>query len=129
MVGPPIERALDIAAWRVRPPAAGTRDPLVIRFPSLMDHALLQRALTVVGSGRNAVEGEAEVSHDQMEWRYTPRGAWPSGGYEIVAAAILEDPAGNRIGRAFEVDPSEAPPGPEREEHRIPFEIRAPHVP
>ena len=129
VVGPPIEQALDVAAWRVRPPAAGARDPLVIRFPSLMDHALLRRALTVVDSGRDPVAGVAEVSRDQMEWRYTPREAWPSGGYEIVAASILEDPAGNRIGRAFEVDPSEAPRGPSAKNTGFPLRSVRPVYP
>ena len=36
--------------------------------------------------------------------RFTPRAPWRAGTYQLTALAMLEDLAGNRIGRAFEVD-------------------------
>ena len=35
-------------------------------------------------------------------WTFTPTGAWQAGHYNLVAFAMLEDLAGNRIGRPFE---------------------------
>ena len=39
-----------------------------------------------------------------MTWSFTPKAPWPAGTHQLVAFAMLEDLAGNRIGRAFEVD-------------------------
>ena len=39
----------------------------------------------------------------ETRWRFTPRVAWVAGDYALVALTLLEDPAGNRLGRAFEV--------------------------
>ena len=34
----------------------------------------------------------------------TPSADWTPGRYELIALSILEDLAGNRIGRAFEIE-------------------------
>jgi hypothetical protein len=39
----------------------------------------------------------------------TPAAPWSAGRYEVIALGILEDLAGNRIGRAFEVDAAHRP--------------------
>ena len=50
------------------------------------------------------VAGEVGIERAETRWSFTPRDAWAPGEYELVALAFLEDLAGNRIGRAFEVD-------------------------
>ncbi len=105
-VGPPKLAPIDHAAWRIAPPAAGTRDPLRVEFPEPLDHGLLQRAIGVRRDGE-AVVGEVRVEADETRWVLTPAETWRPGRYELVALPILEDPAGNRIGRAFEVGPQE----------------------
>jgi hypothetical protein len=100
---PAIERALSMSAWRVSAPAAGTREPLSVAFPAALDHGLLQRALGV-SRGGTPVDGEAAIDASETRWRFTPRTPWQAGGHELVALEFLEDLAGNRIGRAFEVD-------------------------
>ena len=100
-VGPPVERALDTAAWRIAPPAAGTRDPLRVTFPHPLDRALLQRALGVASAGA-ALPGTAGIEDAETGWTFVPRDPWQPGGHTLVVAPILEDGAGNRIGRAFE---------------------------
>ena len=45
------------------------------------------------------VEGRRKRGHGTM----TPREPWRAGRYEVVALGILEDLAGNPIGRAFEI--------------------------
>jgi hypothetical protein len=104
-VGPAARRPLDQASWRVTPPAPGTRDPLSVEFPSPLDHALLHRAIGVRRDGE-AVAGDVRVEAHETRWVMTPAEAWKPGRYELVALSILEDLAGNRIGRAFEVGPS-----------------------
>ena len=106
-VGPPRERALDPATWRLDLPARGTRDPLAVRFPVPLDYGLLQRALRVVTGGGRPLAGEIRVDQGEKRWTFTPRAPWEPGEYRLVAAPTLEDVAGNRIGRPFEVDAAE----------------------
>jgi hypothetical protein len=101
-VGDPALRPLDYKTWRVTPPAQGTRDPVAVDFAGPLDQGLLMRAIGVRRDGQ-AVAGEIRVEADETRWTLTPREAWVPGRYELIALPILEDVAGNRIGRAFEV--------------------------
>ena len=106
-VGPARERALDPASWQLDLPVRGTRDPLAVRFPVPLDYGLLQSALRVTTGGGRPLAGEIRVEQGEMRWTFTPRAPWRPGEYRLVAAATLEDAAGNRIGRPFEVDAAE----------------------
>jgi hypothetical protein len=111
-----IERPLAMSDWRVTAPSAGTRDPLAVTFPDPLDQGLLRRAMGVERNG-TPVEGEIAIESDETRWLFTPRAPWAVGDYNLVALAFLEDLAGNRIGRAFEVDNFErtdVTPEPER---------------
>ena len=125
-VGPARERALEPADWRLDLPASGTRDPLAVRFPVPLDYGLLQRALGVATGDDRPLAGEIRVEQGEMRWTFTPRAPWRPGEHRLVAAATLEDVAGNRIGRAFEVDAAE-PQGAERARGAVvPFRITSP---
>jgi hypothetical protein len=87
------------AQWRIDPPKESTRDPLVVTFPRPLDYALLQRTITVFG-----VPGKVEVARGETEWRFTPDAPWKTGPHEMVVQTSLEDVAGNRVGRPFDVD-------------------------
>jgi hypothetical protein len=102
--GPPIEKAIDTKEWKVAPPTAGTRHSLEIRFPRPLDHALLERTITVSDSGGKRVPGEITIEDHERRWLFRPDQPWSSGKHELVIDTTLEDLAGNRIGRAFEVD-------------------------
>lgn len=120
-VGPAIERPLSTAGWKIAAPAAASRDPLVVSFPWALDRALLQRALTVV-RGEAAVAGDVRIAAGETQWTFVPRDPWQAGPHALVAGPELEDPAGNRVGHAFETrdgadDTRQAPA-------RVPFDIR-----
>jgi len=120
---PPIERALTMAAWKVTTPKAGTREPVAVTFPDPLDHGLLRRALGIARGGTPLV-GDVSIESDETRWLFTPRDAWAQGDYEIVALAFLEDLAGNRIGRPFEVDNFERTDiTPEPERRTLTFKI------
>jgi len=102
-VGPADEHPLDTAAWRLQAPAAGGQEPLVVTFPEPLDRGLLMRALGVRASGV-ALAGDVEVGQHETRWTFTPSSPWRPGAYQLAALDILEDLAGNQIGRAFEVD-------------------------
>jgi hypothetical protein len=118
-----IERPLTMAEWKVEAPRAGTRTPVAVTFPSPLDHGLLRRALGVARAGA-AVAGEATIDAGELRWVFTPRDPWPAGEYQLLALGFLEDLAGNRIGRAFEVDDFERTDRtPEPERHTRVFRI------
>jgi hypothetical protein len=101
-VGASEERAIDPAAWRIEAPRAGTQDPLVVSFPRSLDYGLLHRALTVSLRGTQ-LAGEVRLDAGETGWRFIPHGRWQAGDYRLLVSSILEDVAGNRIGRPFEV--------------------------
>jgi hypothetical protein len=102
-VGPADRTPPDTAQWRLSAPRAGTSDALVVRFPKPMDYALLMRLLSVSG-GEGRMAGTVTIGRQETEWRFIPREPWKAGPYQLVADTALEDLAGNRIGRAFDVD-------------------------
>jgi len=122
---PAIERPLSMVAWRVTRPKAGTREPVAVTFPDALDHGLLRRALGIAKAGvAGMVSGEAVIESGETRWLFTPRDDWAAGNYELVALAFLEDLAGNRVGRAFEVDNFERTDiTPEPERRTLPFTI------
>jgi hypothetical protein len=124
-VGPPDERPLDPKAWKIETPAAGSSAPLVVAFPEPLDHGLLLRALGVIGPGRKALEGEVKIGPQELTWSFTPAEPWTAGQHNLLALSMLEDLAGNRIGRAFEVDNFDRTDDtPEPERTLIPFTVR-----
>ena len=103
-VGPPAEHAIDPSTWRIEAPPESTRDPLIVSFPQPLDYGLLQRALTVSTLRGERVPGDIRLEAGETRWIFTPRRPWQAGEYRLLAASILEDVAGNRIGRPFEVE-------------------------
>ncbi len=97
--GPADRTPPDPAQWRVTAPRAGTREALVVDFPKPLDYALLMRMLQVPG-----VDGTAAVTRGETQWRFTPSRPWRRGDYTLAVDNSLEDLAGNRIGRPFDVD-------------------------
>ena len=97
-----VERPLDQRAWKIVAPSAGSRDPLTVSFPWALDHGLLQRSIQVKGQSR-AMRGESTIEVGERRWTFTPAESWARGEYALEIAPELEDPAGNRLGRAFEV--------------------------
>jgi hypothetical protein len=90
---------IDTAAWRIRPVRAGTSEPLVIDFPEPLEAALAQRLIWVAG-----MRGRVELGHEERQWRLYPDKAWTAGEYRLQVDTALEDLAGNKVGRPFEVD-------------------------
>lgn len=111
-VGPPLERAIDAARWELTVPPADTRAPLEVRFDRALDYALLHRALVVASPDGQPLRGDIEVGAGETSWRFVPDDPWTNDEHALIARTMLEDPSGNRIGRAFEVGPGDASPRP-----------------
>lgn len=87
------------ANWRIRAPKAGTRDALVLDLDEPLDHALLGRMITVGG-----VAGQVHLSEQDRRWSFIPDMEWKAGQHRLKVDATLEDLAGNKVLRAFDVD-------------------------
>jgi hypothetical protein len=123
--GPAIEKPLDTADWKIARPFAGTRYPLRVRFPYALDHALLEWTMDVQTASGETLPGEVAVTSQERQWEFQPEQAWTAGTYTVVIDTTLEDTAGNRIGRAFEVDVFDEVDKQAASEHvRLPFEIK-----
>jgi len=122
-VGPPDEGQPDLERWKLIPPAAGTPDPLSVRFDEALDHAMLERVLSVQTADGDTVPGTASVEAGEQEWRFRPEGLWTGGRYSLVVETTLEDVAGNSIGRAFEVAADRADEKPAAAVVTIPFTV------
>jgi hypothetical protein len=121
---PPETRPVEPAEWSMSAPSAGTRKPLSIDLKRPLDHALLDRVVRVVTADGKPVEGDVKLGEYETTWHFTPRANWEAGDYVLEAESILEDLAGNRIGRSFEVDET----GPQRDDpptvYRRPFTVQ-----
>lgn len=125
--GPPVETAIDHRAWKITAPRALTREPLIVRFAQPLDRALLERTITVENAAGERVAGEVTVGRAERSWEFRPDEPFQVGRYELVIDTTLEDTAGNRIGRPFEVDQFErVDKGVVAEFARLKFEISAP---
>jgi len=122
--GPPVETAIDPATWKITPPAAGSRGPVVVTFPRSLDHALMERTMTIARAGGTPIVGRASAADEERRWEFHPERPWDAGKYQLVIDATLEDVAGNRIGRAFEVeDAAPLDKNAQAETVQLPFEI------
>ena len=94
---------IDLKNWRIQTPRALSKDPLLVDFPAPLDYALLHRMLEV-HSHAGRVNGAITVDRQETQWRFSPDAAWTAGPYRLQVDTALEDVAGNRVGRPFDVD-------------------------
>lgn len=94
-VAPPLREGVDAKKWKL----TAAQDLLTVEFDRPLDWALLQHVLSVKG-----VDGTAVIDRDETRWRFTPARPFKPGRYELIIDMALEDLAGNRIGRPFDVD-------------------------
>ena len=102
-VGPADTTPLDHTTWRLRVPAGGTTQRLVVSFPEPLDHALMRRAIGVETDAGQPVAGAVETGNWETRWMMTPVQPWVPGAYALIASTIVEDLAGNQIGTPFEI--------------------------
>ncbi|HKN95729.1 MAG TPA: hypothetical protein VJX10_01330 [Pseudonocardiaceae bacterium] len=111
LVGADLRGRVDPAAWRLVPPAAGSTDPLTVAFGRPLDSALLRRCLRVAGPG-GVVAGTVATADGERRWRLTPARPWRAGSHRLLVDPVLEDVAGNAVGRVFDrdlADPADRP--------------------
>jgi hypothetical protein len=90
---------VDVKRWKI----AASASDVVVTFDRPMDQALAQRAISVTRDG-SRVAGKISLAENETVWRFTPDGGWAPGGYYLAVEGVLEDLAGNRPGKLFDVD-------------------------
>ena len=122
--GPAVDAPMALSEWRLSVPSAGSREPLVLTLPRALDHALLERGVGVARDGA-ALDGRVAVGAHETTWRFGPAEPWRERTYELIVLGEVEDPQGNRIDQAFEVNPLAEAGRPERpDRYTIPFTPR-----
>ncbi len=102
---PPDDVPPDTANWKIDAPSRENDYTLSVEFPEPLDRALLERVVWVEASGGDRMEGRVEIDRQETRWRFRPAEPWDEEqSYSLAVERILEDRAGNRIGRKFEVD-------------------------
>jgi hypothetical protein len=90
----------DPANWKI----AADQQTLTVLTPDPLDRGLMERVIWVETTSGQRLEGEIEIDRQETRWRFRPAHPWEQEDYFLAVERILEDRAGNRIGRKFEVD-------------------------
>ena len=102
-VVPEARHGIDLRTWNLQPPAVSSKAPLIVDFPAPLDFALLHRLMDVLdATGR--VNGEVLIARNETQWQFVPATPWRATEYRLQVDTALEDVAGNRVGRPFDVD-------------------------
>jgi hypothetical protein len=102
VVGDPVREHISVEHWKILPPAARSRLPLVLMFPSPLDWALLLQTITIESANGLVIGGQVVVDQHERRWSFTPTSPWVAGGYQIRVGSGLEDVCGNNIAEAFD---------------------------
>lgn len=114
---------IDPQRWTIVAPAPNTTAPLRVVLHEPLDYALLGRMLNVAGPD-GEFAGTATVSAGENEWHFTPAAPWKAAQYNLRIDTALEDLAGNKVGRPFDVDTFErVTRRVEREIISVPFRV------
>ena len=97
-----VREPIAVAQWRIAPPAANSRHPLVLTFPRPLDRALISHSIGIAQKGMSAMDGRIVTDRCETRWSFTPTSPWAVGSYEIRVASTLEDVCGNGVIAAFD---------------------------
>lgn len=92
------------AFWKIIAPRPDTTNVLQIDLSESLDHAIVTRGLTVIGTDGTEVDGETTLSEHETQWSFKPDLPWKAGEYRLRINERIEDLVGNSIAKPFEVD-------------------------
>jgi len=104
IVGDRDDESPDVHTWKLKEPAAGTRDPLVVDFGEPLDRLLAEEVIAILDDARQPVDGKVTVSGDDSRVEFIPENPWLSRTYILTVEGRLEDLSGNNLNRLFETD-------------------------
>jgi hypothetical protein len=110
--------------WKITPPKPKTKNPLTVVFDEPLDHALAQRILRIHDSKGTSVGGTVKLDAMDRTFTFTPNDRWSAGVHKIIVPTIIEDLAGNNIGKPFDLDTAEDPHPLTNEVVTVSFTVR-----
>jgi len=123
-VGPPREKQLDPKEWQIAAPARNGSSALEVHFPFPLDHAMLERVLSVVDHDGQTISGTIRIDDGERRWLFTPNRNWMPGRYRLTIETTLEDSAGNSVARPFELDLVQPRPEQKARQAEIEFDVK-----
>jgi hypothetical protein len=97
-----VRECIAVEQWKIVPPVANSRQPLVLTFPRPLDRALLSQTIGIASKGERPVDGRIVIDLCERRWSFTPTLPWATGSYEVRVASTLEDVCGNSVIAAFD---------------------------
>ena len=90
--------------WEMIIHSEGSLDALIIQFGESLDYALSQRMIEALNEGQHWIPSTTKLTAEETELHFIPEKPWPKGTHQIRIRTLLEDLAGNNVGKPFEVD-------------------------
>ena len=100
----PDRQAIVPSQWEILIPKPGSHDELIIKFGESLDFALAQRMIEILSSDGHWIAGSTRLEAKETELHFKPKTTWNKGTFIVRVQTILEDLAGNNVGKSFEVD-------------------------
>ena len=113
-----------IENWKVIIPKINSKTPLIIEFPSMLDHLSLLQRLQLTDSKNQPIDGQVEIKNQETTWHFNPTREWLAGNYILYVHARLEDPAGNNLNGLFDHKIGTLKYAQEEEIEQLNFKIR-----
>jgi hypothetical protein len=110
--------------WKITPPKSKSREPLTIVFDEPLDHAIAQRVLRIDDPKGAHVAGTVKLDEIDRTFTFTPNDRWNAGVHKLIVPTIIEDLAGNNIGKPFDLDTAEDPRPMTNEVVKVSFTVR-----
>ena len=92
----------DSKQWKIGVPKSNSKQPVTLTFDEPLDHAMLNRVVSVRDASNALLVGSVTVMAQETVWSFEPSETWTPGVYSIALATNLEDLVGNSLARAFE---------------------------
>ncbi len=90
----------DVSAWKLTASKSG----VTLDFNEPLDQALLDRMILLRDASDREIPGAVKIDREETRWHFTPSSQFLAGDYRIEVDTALEDLAGNKIGKLFDVD-------------------------
>jgi hypothetical protein len=98
------------------------------RTATSSSHSIIRSTMrsTSVTRDGSLVAGKISLEENETRFRFHPDGAWAPSRYAIRVDGVIEDLAGNRLGKLFDVDTSDSTQSSSATPHaEIAFDVSA----
>lgn len=106
--------------WKIIPPPAGSRKPLIVKLTTPIDG--MDASYILVAQHHVPLTGTSSLDSGETVWSFIPDHAWPRGRLVLLIHPHLEDPYGNEVHSSFEANEAVASHS-EKTPTAIPFSV------